>query len=99
MQVADVECEVHHHHLHTLGRVQALLTTLNDRYAGGAEVAPLVEQIAVLAARCVRRAERQRPDVRVRSVAHALAVIGNRGLEGEILDLLEALTVLKAEAS
>ena len=89
-------CQVTAADLSMLDAIHKLLTVLNDPYAGGDTVARLVEGIPVLKARCVRAAADRFRGRRVDSVAYALTLIGNRGLESQLFDLLEELTVLKS---
>jgi hypothetical protein len=80
-------------HLKDLSNIHALLTPLNDPYAN---IGRLVSAIPVLAARCAGRAI-QRSKLEINSIDHALTLIGNKGLESELLTLLEDLTILNAE--
>jgi hypothetical protein len=83
--------------LDLLGGIHDLLSKLNDAYAGGTQVAALIEKIPVLAARCTRRAAKRFPGKQPKTLAEALTLIGNMGLEAELLQLLEDLTVLRAD--
>ena len=83
--------------LELLPDIHALLHGLNDAYAGGAKVQQLIEKIPVLAARCVRRARKRFPAKGDVSLGEALTLIGNIGLESELLQLLEDLTMLRSE--
>jgi hypothetical protein len=87
------DCRVAIEHLKHLDKIHDLLTALNDPYAN---IGRLVAAIPVLAARCVARAI-QRSKIDINSIDHALTLIGNKGLEAELLTLLEDLTVLNAE--
>ncbi|HET9956459.1 MAG TPA: hypothetical protein VFQ61_18265 [Polyangiaceae bacterium] len=87
------DCRVRPEHLKDLSKIQALLTALNDPYAN---IAKLVVAIPVLAARCIVRAA-ARSKLDIATVDQALNLIGNKGLESELLVLLEDLTILKAE--
>ncbi len=80
-------------HLKELKKIQELLTALNDPYAN---IGKLVGGIPVLAARCAARAS-MRSKLDILSIDHALTLIGNKGLESELLTLLEDLTIMKAE--
>lgn len=93
LKPAPEDCRVRPPHLQDLGKIQDLLTALNDPYAN---ISKLVAAIPVLAARCVTRAI-QRSKLEINSIDHALTLIGNKGLESELLTLLEDLTILKAE--
>lgn len=81
-------------HLKDLPKIQQLLQALNDPYAN---ITRLVDSIPVLASRCVARAAARSPKLVINSTDHALTLIGNKGLEAELLQLLEDLTVLKSE--
>lgn len=83
--------------LQSLEPVRSLLTALNNPYVSTARVEQLVEQIRVLRARCVRRAMQASDAELVPSLSEALALIGNKGLEAELLVVLEDLTILSAE--
>jgi hypothetical protein len=88
------ECRARPEHFKDLAKIQELLHALNDPYAN---IGRLVGGISVLAARCVFRAQSRSPKLDVTSIDHALTLIGNKGLEAELLALLEDLTILKAE--
>jgi hypothetical protein len=76
--------------------VKELLGVLNDAYASGEKIEVLVASIPCLRARCVKRARGQMEDLDM-PLAQALQRIGNAGLEGELLTLLEDLTVLSSD--
>lgn len=92
------ECKITLKHLSELPKITELLQALNDPMAGGKNVGKLVSKIPVLAARLVERALSQARKKEIYSVDQALNMIGNRGLESELLQLLEDLTIKKAEA-
>lgn len=94
LRVSRDDCRVRPQHLKDLPKIQDLLTALNDPYAN---IGKLVAAIPVLAARCVLLAG-ERSKLEINSIDHALTLIGNKGLESELLTLLEDLTVLKAES-
>ncbi len=83
--------------LEHLPQVEALLSALNDPYVGIPTLALLVDKIPLLRARCQREAFLLRPSWRIDNSEIALRAIGNKGLEKTLLELLEDLTVLKAE--
>jgi len=83
--------------LASLDAVQALLSALNDPYVSTQQVGGLVEDIRVLQARCIRRAMQASDMEQTPSLVEALALIGNKGLEVELLNVLEDLTILSAE--
>src|SRR6185369_3242664 len=91
---SEADCRVRPEDLEELPKIHALLKALNDPMAN---IARLVGDVRVLTARCVRRARLKALRKDVPSVAYALAVIGNKGTEQELLGVLEDLTVLKAE--
>jgi len=84
--------------LSELPKITALLRALNDPLAGGKNVGKLVTTIPVLAARVVERALSQSRKKEISSVDQAINMVGNRGLESELLTLLEDLTIKKSEA-
>ena len=96
LQRADA-CAVAEQDLKSLSEIHTLLRALNDAYAGGARVEQLIGNIPVLSARIVRRARKRFPAKSNCTLAEALTLIGNIGLESELLQLLEDLTVLSAE--
>jgi hypothetical protein len=83
--------------LQSLEHVRNLLTALNNPYVSTTRIEQLVEQIRVLRARCVRRAMQASDSEAAPSLSEALALIGNKGLEAELLVVLEDLTILSAE--
>jgi hypothetical protein len=90
----EEDCRVTRQDLDELPKIHTLLKALNDPMAN---IARLVGDVRVLSARCVRRARLKAMKREVPSVAYALQVIGNKGTEQELLNVLEDLTVLKAE--
>ncbi len=92
------ECKVTIKHLSELPKIMELLQALNDPMAGGKNVGKLVAKIPVLAARVVERALSQSRKKEIYSVDQAINMVGNRGLESEMLQLLEDLTIKKSEA-
>lgn len=92
------ECKITLDHLSELPKIMELLSALNDPLAGGKNVGKLVGKIPVLAARLVNRALTQSRKKEVYSLDQAINMLGNRGLESELLSLLEDLTIKKSEA-
>lgn len=90
-------CRITERDLDDLPKILELLGRLNDPYAGGDTVARLVESIRVLKARCMRNAGRRFVNRKIESLGYALNLIGNRGLEAELFELLEEMTVFKSE--
>jgi hypothetical protein len=89
------QCQVRVSHLHQTADMLSLLQTLNDPYVAPAELVAHLQRLPVLAGRCTRRAAYRAPKVRVRDLEHVLGLIGNQGVEAELLQLLEELTALK----
>lgn len=79
--------------LDSIDLVKELLGVLNDAYASGEKIEVLVASIPCLRARCIKRARGGQEDLDM-PLSQALQRIGNAGLEGELLTLLEDLTVL-----
>lgn len=92
------ECKITIKHLSELPKIMDLLHALNDPLAGGKNVGKLVGTIPVLAARIVDRALAHSRKKEIYSLDQAISMVGNRGLESELLQLLEDLTIKKAEA-
>jgi len=98
LSVDPSECKITLDHLSELPKIMELLSALNDPLAGGKNVGKLVGKIPVLAARLVNRALTQSRKKEVYSLDQAINMLGNRGLESELLSLLEDLTIKKSEA-
>ncbi len=96
--VDPAECKITVKHLSELPKIMELLSALNDPLAGGKNVGKLVQTIPVLSARIVERALSHARKKEIHSIDQALNMVGNRGLESELLTLLEDLTIKKAEA-
>lgn len=96
LTVDPADTKVQPKHLNELDRIHELLSALNDPYASK-NVGTLVGKIPILVARCVHRAQARSSKIEIASVDHAIRLIGNRGLESELFDLLEDLTVLKSK--
>jgi hypothetical protein len=97
LTVDPADTKVQAKHLKELDRIHELLRALNDPYAAGKNIATLVSKIPILVARCVHRAASRSSKIEINSVDHAITLIGNRGLESELFDLLEDLTMLKSK--
>jgi hypothetical protein len=91
------DCQVRPEHLAMLSTLHELLTALNDAWAGRNRIVQLVSAMPVLGMRCIRRALRKRPTALALSLDQTLTMLGNRDLEAELLELLEDLTIMKAE--
>lgn len=96
--VDPTECKITLKHLADLPKIMDLLSALNDPLAGGRNVGKLVQKIPVLAARLVDRALSRSSKKQISSLDQAINMLGNRGLESELLQLLEDLTIKKSEA-
>jgi len=95
--VDPAETKVQPKHLKDLDKIHALLSALNDPMAAGKNVGKLVSSIPILAARCVAKAASRSSKIQINSLDHAITLIGNRGLESELFDLLEDLTVMQSK--
>jgi hypothetical protein len=91
------DCQVKPEDLKRLNLVRELLQLLNDPYVGPMKLAETVAHIPVFAARCRKEAALYRPRAEVEQIERALNVIGTRGIEKVLLELLEDLTVLKSD--
>ncbi len=94
MDPADTKVQAKH--LNELDKIHELLRALNDPYASK-NIGNLVGRIPILAARCVQKAASRSTKIQINSLDHAINLIGNRGLESELFDLLEDLTMLKSK--
>jgi hypothetical protein len=79
-----------------LDAVRSLLSALNNAYVSTNQIQKLILDIPVLAARCMRRVG-AKTAATPETLAKALTSIGNMGLEGELLGLLEDLTTCRAD--
>jgi hypothetical protein len=84
-------------HLVELGPIHELLKALNDPCCSASKVTLLVAQIPLLAHRCVQAVLARRPTQRSATLSQAVALLGNRGLETVLLQVLEDLTILRSE--
>ncbi|HEY5955848.1 MAG TPA: hypothetical protein VIV60_04815 [Polyangiaceae bacterium] len=91
------DCRVKKDDLKRLDQLKEVLTLLNDPYIGPIKLTDCVEGMPVLAARCRREAALHRPRTEVENIERALNVLGNRGIEKVLLELLEDLTIFKSE--
>ena len=90
-------CRVRPEHLQYIDRFLDLLLALNDPFQDRGKLERLVGEIPILAARLTHRARGRSRSRRIDNFGQALVLVGNRGLEAELLELLEELTVLKAD--
>lgn len=91
------DCRIGPADLKRLDLVKELLGLLNDPYVGPYKLSETIGHIPVFAARCRREAALYRPRSEVEDIERALNVIGNRGIEKVLLELLEDMTILKAD--
>lgn len=83
--------------LQRLQGIHDLLSTLNDPLASQTKIEKFCAATPVLCARLIAYARSVRPSMQVNRLSEALRFIGNRGVEFVLLQLLEDLTVLKAD--
>lgn len=83
--------------LQRLQGIHDLLSTLNDPLASQTKIEKFCSVTPVLCARLIAYARSVRPSMQVNRLGEALRFIGNRGVEFVLLQLLEDLTVLKAD--
>jgi hypothetical protein len=81
-----------------LEAVHALLSALNDARAGAVTLAKLVERVSPLRARLAKRFRARFPSRPLPRIPEQLALLGNQELESALLQVLEDLTVLRADA-
>ncbi|MGE0322763.1 MAG: hypothetical protein AB7K71_21665 [Polyangiaceae bacterium] len=93
--VSTTNCAVVPSDLEHLPEIKALLLSLNDAFASGPALEELIRSIPVLSMRVLRSALWKRDDLDRCSLGYALAMIGNRGVEDALMQLLEDLTELK----
>jgi hypothetical protein len=96
-QTRSDDCKVRPADLGRLELVKELLGLLNDPYVGPYKLTETITHIPVFAARCRREAAMVRPRSEVENIERALNVIGNRGIEKVLFELLEDMTILKAD--
>ena len=94
--VDPADTKVQAKHLKDLDKIHELLRALNDPYASK-NIGALVQRIPILAARCVSKAASRSTRIEINSLDHAITLIGNRGLETVLFDLLEDLTMFKSK--
>jgi hypothetical protein len=80
-----------------IGALQSLLATLNDPRAGADVLARHIAAMPVLKARVEDRFRQHHPNFRKHGLAQQIALLGNRMLEGILLELLEDLVILHSE--
>ncbi len=81
--------------LGNLGALHRLLTRLNEPAASATALSGLVDGIPVLSNRLHARFQRMRG--RDERTSQILSLLGNRELEGMLMELLEDLTILHAD--
>jgi hypothetical protein len=80
-----------------ISALQSLLVTLNDPRAGADVLARHVAAIPVLAARVAQCFAQHHPNRSRHELAQQIALLGNRKLEGVLLELLEDIVTLHSE--
>ena len=93
----ELQCDVGPDDLKRLDAIHHLLEALRDPLASSKLIEHRVNRIPVLSARMIRFGRRGHPGRTITTLANALALVGNRGLETVLLELLEDLTVLRAD--
>ena len=94
----DEACRVHPVHLAHLGVLHETLSALNDACVSASVIARCIEKLPPLRARLERRFRKQTGAGRtVPQVSEQLAHLGNREFEAVLLELLEDLTMLRAD--
>jgi len=83
--------------LERIGALQSLLATLNDPRAGADVLARHIAAMPVLKARVELRFRQHHPNLRKHALAQQIALLGNRVLEGILLELLEDLVMLHSD--
>jgi hypothetical protein len=91
------DCQVRAEHLDRMPLVKDILTELNDPYAASHRLAQLIAQLPPLEARCRREAKLKRAASADANLEYVLNIIGVRGIEVVLMDILEELTILNAE--
>lgn len=89
--------EVSDEDLENLGEIHELLRVLNDPLAAGMDLAKHIERIPPLRERILRTARIRTGHLDMQDLRPALMLLGNQGVEAELLTLLEDLTIAKAE--
>jgi hypothetical protein len=77
--------------------LNSLLSTLNDPRAGADVLARHIAAIPVLKARVEQRFVHHHPNRPKHGLAQQIALLGNRMLEGILLELLEDIVMLHSE--
>ncbi|HXN31812.1 MAG TPA: hypothetical protein VN894_08125 [Polyangiaceae bacterium] len=83
--------------LERIGALQSLLSTLNDPRAGADVLARHIAAMPVLKARVESRFKQHHPNFKKHGLAQQIALLGNRVLEGILLELLEDLVMLHSD--
>jgi hypothetical protein len=83
--------------LERLDAIQGLLTTLNDPRASAGSLARYVQESSVLSARIEDRYRQRNIGKNPPRLAEQIAILGNREIEGVLLELLEDIVALHSE--
>ncbi|MGA2450039.1 MAG: hypothetical protein ABTD50_15270 [Polyangiaceae bacterium] len=96
-QVVDDPARVTHADLARIDTISSLLVTLNDPRAGADALARHACDIPPLRARISQRFLRSNPGLTRHGLAQQIAILGNRVVEGILLELLEDVVALHSE--
>lgn len=98
-RAVEEACRVRAADLAHLQFIHETLSVLNDECAGAAAIARCIEKLPPLRARLARRYQKLHAHTfrKAPPVVEQLAHLGNRELEGVLLELLEDLTILRAD--
>lgn len=91
------ELQVRAAHVESFGALHGLLQSFNDPYTSGSDLASHVREIPLLEKRLLRTARIQTGHMDISDISAALSLVGNKGLERELLQLLEDMTEVKAD--
>ncbi len=77
--------------------IHALLAELNDPRASAVTIAPFIAAFPPLKARIELAFRTRRPNAHAKNLSAQLVLLGNREVESVLLELLEDLTMLRAD--
>lgn len=77
--------------------IHALLSELNDPRASAVTIAPFIAAFPPLKARIEQAFRLRRPNAHAKNLSAQLVLLGNREVEAVLLELLEDLTMLRAD--
>jgi hypothetical protein len=96
-QLTDDPARVTRADLARIDTISSLLGTLNDPRAGADVLARHVSDIPALKARISQRFLRSNPGLTRHGLAQQIAMLGNRVVEGILLELLEDVVALHSD--